>query len=631
MAEAYSDYVTEWHGGKTRAYVSGWIQSETDKTATIYVYGCANAWQISQYGVRTTVYIDGTEVDTAVDNIFSASGSADVAECEGTLTIDKLSYGQSISIEATISGESYNGYGPIGGSATAYETVWVGARVLRPPSAPSALSGKREANANISLSWQANGANATSTFVERMKKGGSWEAIAEKPGALVSFSDSPGIGSFKYRVRYGNADGYSGYSNETGYILTLCAPAAPTLLSPPSGSVVDANDGSALLKWRHNAIDSSAQTAAEVSWSLDNASFESATVGAGQSYRLPLPENAAIYWKVRTKGAHPDYGQASGVSHFLVRTAPVAVLHVAPRIESLPISVSWDYEDATGRQASAVLEIMAQDGATVFRKGLTTERACEIAAGEFTPANRQTCTVRLTVTSTTSLSYETQATFRTEYVSPPKPSLAIATETGKAANIITVFAGQGVKGVPATATISLFRDNALIAENLAPGQSFRDEMPPLDCRVEYRAVAYAAHGTAAEKTEAAVVRSGGFAFFNYGGKVAKVGMNISIKDKTEGEKEVYSVASSKYGKVFYGDHAERSGTIDADVFWERDAFGHGPCAMLSAIEGLKEHNGLVYLRLPYSDAFMADVDVSIGKSADTYNVASVSIDWRRAT
>ncbi|MBR3689743.1 MAG: hypothetical protein IKL97_01400, partial [Eggerthellaceae bacterium] len=110
---------------------------------------------------------------------------------------------------------------------------------------------------------------------------------------------------------------------------------------------------------------------------------------------------------------------------------------------------------------------------------------------------------------------------------------------------------------------------------------------------------------------------------------AKVGMNISISDETLNEKEYYATSASRYPKVFYGMHAERTGSISADVFWAHDALGYGEEAMLSSVELLKDHAGLVTMRLPYGDPFTADVNVSTERSTSAYNIAQVAIDWRR--
>ena len=432
-------------------------------------------------------------------------------------------------------------------------------------------------------------------------------------------------------MRYGNKDGYSAYSNETDYVPALSAPAAPTLVSPASGATLDANAGAARLVWRHNANDTSPQTAAKLMWSEDNDSFETVELGTQDSHSLPVKQNQTIYWKVATKGAHEDYGHESGVSHFLVRTAPVAVLSVPAVLYSLPIPVIWEYEDAVGRQVSAKVEVLDSDGVVLLAKTLTDERECHITAQEF-PAERYVAyTIRLTVVSSTSLSHTTQASTTLEYEPPARPSIAVAVDERRAESVVSVFASdEGPETPPTTMYLTLLRDGETIAEGLRSGERHLDRTPPLDRRIVYTVVAHAESGAIAKKDEAVVVRSGGFAFFNFDDdKVAKVGMNVSIKDQTKAEKESYAVASSKYPKVFYGAHSERSGTITADVFWAHDALGYGEEAMLSSIEALKEHAGIVFLRLPYADSFNADVGVSTDRSTGTYNIAAVSIEWRR--
>ena len=80
----------------------------------------------------------------------------------------------------------------------------------------------------IGVTWKNNASNASSTSIERCPSGGSW-AVVSSPGSVVtSYSDSVGTGTYKYRVRYRNGDGWSGYSNESEWVTALCAPAAPT-------------------------------------------------------------------------------------------------------------------------------------------------------------------------------------------------------------------------------------------------------------------------------------------------------------------------------------------------------------------------------------------------------------------
>lgn len=627
MAESYSRWIVESHGGKTRAYVKAYVESETDKTATIYITGCAQGYRLTKYGVASSCTGGGSNRA----NIFSASSTTNVAWCSGRITVDKTSGGHYETCQCSIWGVTVNGYGPIAGSATASVSVWVSARVLRPPSAPTNLVAARNAQANIDLSWANNASNAVSTLIERCQKGGAWEVIADEQAVLTTYTDSPLIGSFKYRVRYWNSDGYSGYSNETDYIVTLCAPAAPTLVTPLSGSVIDANAQTVRMSWLHNPIDTSAQTEAELAWSADNVNYTFVSLTTQSSYEIAIEGNQILYWKVRTKGAHEDYGPWSAVSAFTVRTAPVATLVLDSVIEELPIELSWTYDDAEGEQAAYLVEIADENGILRHSVRGGSQKSLLIAVTEFTPENGSVYTVALTVTSTTSLSYRTAAVVRVEYASPASPSLVLGVNPETLSVKATVFEGSSEDDVPATVSLSLFRGDDLIAENLKNGQSVMDLVPPLDRPIAYRAVAYGMSGSAATRKETIVAHSKGFAFFNYGldfSSVAKLSLDYEESDASEHEHELYSVASSAYPKVFYGKHKTRSGTISGTVLWESDVFEAGSSSMLSAFEELKDYSGLTYMRLPYRDEMHVLCTVSLKRSAQRYGIAAVSIDWQ---
>ena len=504
---------------------------------------------------------------------------------------------------------------------------------LARPTAPTGLSGKPDGGSGIALSWTNNADDAFSTHIERAAEGGDWEEAFSIQEVLTEYVDSPGGGSYKYRVRYASREGvYSDYSNETGYMAAGSLPIAPTLTAPESGATVAADAGTVRLEWIHSPTNGTAQSSAEVAWSPDGEEHSYATVGEEQYYDLSVEGNGDVCWMVRTKGEGSDYGPWSGPSTFSVRTRPKASLSVPATVRSLPIPVSWDYEDEAGEQASAELSILDSAGTAVFSKALGAEsRAYTVQADQFTPENGRSYTLTLTVTSTTSLSASAQAEFKASYDAPGKPDLALSVRTAEHRVDVTVFSGPGEGSFPKTKSLSVHRDGKLIASGLASGQTALDRTPPLDRQVTYKVTAYSDTGAASSRTETVVVRSFGFAVFNFGtnwAQVAKLSLNLEETDKTSGERELYQVASSKYPKAFFGTRSTRSGSVTGDVAWKTDAFGQGRRAMLPAIEKLKEHNGLVYMRLPYRDALYVSCDVQTARSSTVYNVANVTIDWQ---
>lgn len=645
MADAFSSYIVEWHGGKTRAYVNAWVSSQTDKTATITIQGCCQAWRITQYGVRVRLYINGQQVRTTTANIFSRNGTSDVGSISGTLTIQKGSSGKNVSCQCTIAGEVVNGYGAISGSRTASVNVWVGAKTLRPPSAPTDLVAQRTSAGVLGINWTNNAANATNTYVERKEyTAGTWQEVYAQAQVITTYSDTVGQGTYKYRVRYSNADGYSGYSNETEWVTALAAPAAPSIVSPLSGSTLDSSDGNPTVVWQHNSTDTSAQTGAQLKWTTDpdwstgvtTLTFTTETSAVLQALVEGDDDvNKDIYWQVRTKGAYDGDGTDenawspwSQVSMFSMRTAPQIVLTTDATLTEVPIEMSWTYEDAFGTQTSAKI-VLSDDTGEVFAKIVEgNSTTAEIAAAEFTPTQGVTYTLSVTVTSTTSLHGTDTAEFTVEYEPPAKPVFSISTDEERHSNTITVYETLYEIG---TEHINLFRDGVLVAEGLSSGDSYEDILPPLDKEMTYRAVAYAASGATSELSQVSTVKSNGFLCVNYGENwdgFAKMRRNLSNPDAVQGEKVVRSVASSRLPKVFYGTHATRSASATADVWQFDDIMGDGDYASIAAFRVLEAYNGNVWLRFPFGDSFLATVDTSHDSSTSSKNWANVSIDWQ---
>lgn len=84
------------------------------------------------------------------------------------------------------------------------------------PEAPSELDATVDGT-GIRLTWRVNQGHPQSVFIERrVGRAGAWQAISTLPAATPSFTDKPGSGQsgpVSYRVRAGNANGRSAYSN----------------------------------------------------------------------------------------------------------------------------------------------------------------------------------------------------------------------------------------------------------------------------------------------------------------------------------------------------------------------------------------------------------------------------------
>lgn len=628
------------NGNYWQVGVSCWIESQTDKTATVVTQSYFRSnWRISvMSSIRWSMAWNGKSgswTGEGTGRWIESEGDAVVTLSTARETVNKgagWTYGCSAS--CTVSAVS-------SGTQSVSASCWIPAQTLRPPSAPSGLAAQRTGAGIIGVSWRNNASNATSTSIERCPYGGAWAVVSSPSSVVTSYSDSVGTGTYKYRVRYKNGDGWSGYSNESEWVTALCAPAAPTCVMPASGSTLDANAGRPSLQWRHNPLDTSAQTAAEVKWTFDGwATSSAASVsGAGSTLAIDAEPNTDVQWQVRTKGAYDGDGSAeaawspwSGASMFRVRTPPSVTVAVDEIVTNVPVAVSWDYEDAMGTQASAAVAVFDASGARVYLGTVSgAQESLSIPPADFTPVHQAGYTVTVTATSTTSLQSSDSAGFRVEYEPPPRPRASVMEDEEAHAAVVTVYAEAGEV---ATVGMAVWRDGELLADGLASGERVIDRTPPLDVECAYRVVAYAASGAVSETMRRATVHSRGFAVVNYGeglAKVAKMRRNLSMPDGIKGERAMRETASAVYPVPFYGPHAERKHTLKGEVWALEDATGDGERAMLSAWAELERHNGAAHLRLPFGASMPVAIDVDHSHSASSANRASVAVDWQEVS
>jgi hypothetical protein len=116
--------------------------------------------------------------------------------------------------------------------------------VLTPvaPVAPSGLKGVEPAKGTASLTWLDNSDNETKFQVWRERRvGGLWQQgqiVATLPANTVAYSEGPGVGAWRYRVRSGQGNKYSPW--------TAYGPVAP---AQPTGLKALKVNGSASLSW----------------------------------------------------------------------------------------------------------------------------------------------------------------------------------------------------------------------------------------------------------------------------------------------------------------------------------------------------------------------------------------------
>lgn len=221
--------------------------------------------------------------------------------------------------------------------------------------------------------------------------------------------------------------GLYGYSAASAPLALLTAPQAPTPLAP-TGTV--SSQDAVTLRWRHNAVDTTPQTAAEVehrlaggTWTLDTAtSAQELTFAAGEWPAGP------VEWRARTKGEHADWSPWSAVATFTVAQPP-AVAITAPTdgttIASNRLTATLTYSDPQGAPMVGWRAELYRDGQ--LRETLTGTGAATLIAFQTPLENGIAYSAKVRVTSGSGLtSAPDEATVTIEFARPTAPIIEAA-------------------------------------------------------------------------------------------------------------------------------------------------------------------------------------------------------------
>ncbi len=333
------------------------------------------------------------------------------------------------------------GYGAYATSGTTYNT----------PAAPTSIAATRSGSATVALAIDNPALTATALDIQRSTDGTAWASVATVTGsAVASATDTPGGGTFYYRARNTRGSLVSAWSPASNAVVTIVAPAAPTLLSPASGVTIAKTQAQIVFGWRHNPIDGSSQTAAQLQHSTDGGTtWTTVALSTAQTYTLAnsFAVNATVTWRVRTKGAHADYGAYSASQAFKVCQVPSAAV-TAPAadgtvINDVPIAIAWSYADQSGTQRQAVVTIKDAAGSSLWSKAVAgAATSVSVPSSELLPANNATFSVEVAVTSTSSLTATATRTFATDYEEPANPGLSVEVDEVHGSVALVVYEGQ---------------------------------------------------------------------------------------------------------------------------------------------------------------------------------------------
>lgn len=484
---------------------------------------------------NTVKWTRGTNADITYSSIKverSTDGGSwsQIASVGGTAT----SY-----VDASTSADHYYRYRVRAYNSTGYSGYATSGYTYNTPAAPSKVVASRLAETTVSLAITNSPRTATALEVQRSTDGSSWSAVATVEGAAVtSTTDTPGGGTFYYRARNTRGSLASAWSAASNAVVTITPPNAPTLKAPASGIVVNKAQDAITFEWLHNPIDGSAQTAAELRYSLDDgASWEVIAVdGNGASYGLAnaFAVNSVVTWGVRTKGAHEDFGPWSGNRAFNVYQEP-SVAFAQPTdgfvVENTPIVIQLQYDDPSGELVSASLSI--SDGSRVVWSKEINGLGYVITSDEWVPESEASYFATAEVRSTSTLTASGTRTFSTLFELPVSATAKVEPDPETGFVGLTVSLVEDAELQPAD-HIVLYREvkgqRVLLGDNLQDGAGVVDMYAPANVPYRYVVISVADSGVTSTTYADALLKTQWF-YFIWDGNVAKGRINPTSSRK----------------------------------------------------------------------------------------------------
>lgn len=507
-------------------------------------------------------------------------------------------------------------------SAGASSRVVVSA-VYTTPAPPSSVAASVVSGTTVEVAPAGYGQYATHCDIQR-DVGEGWEAAATGIAvASLPYTDSvTGTGKWRARVKRGSL---ASAWVESASITTITPPLAPSVSVAPRVSP----DGALAVSWSPSHPDGSAQTAAQVEVTEHGQSARTeAVTGAEASLAVAVTHVGAVSVRVRTKGAHADWGAWS---------APVAADYELPpaaaftspavdgeEVDRQPLAVAWSVTDDTG-VASQRLALYGPGGDAAWSAQLDpAARSASIGIAEFLMDNGTGYTLRLDVTGGSSLTSHAERAFSTSWEQPATPSATVSVDSALAVTV-TVSEGAPSEGTPETDALSVARMTAdgtrhVLASGLASGQSARDPLPPLNQEVEYVVTASTDYGAMAQASRAATVESA-VGVYNFGAAAESALVppyDFEATTKPERAGELIHFAGAELPEWYGTGQADRSGSQSFHLVDEEQA---------ARAQALFSANATGWVRFPDGRRERARMRASLSRQAGSpVTEVSVSTD-----
>lgn len=401
----------------------------------------------------------------------------------------------------TVANRKYE-YRVIGRAGNAQSTAWSNvATVYTSPAVPTGVSATRQGS-GIAVSASGTPPYATAYDV---RDGATQVGSAVALPWTHAAPDPATPHTYQVRARIGSL--VSDWSAASNTVQLLTPPNAPANLAP-NGAVLP-DDVAVTFSWKHNPVDSSAQTAYELRYRVPSGAWTTLTGTTASQRAVNFPVGARE-WQVRTKGAHPDFGAWSAIAAFTVVSRPgVAIVQPDTEWDASILQVAWTFFQAQSRPQSAwqlqlldandeVMESRSESGAAT-----TATLRRRVTEGVWT--------VNVRAATGDVWSAWASTSFTVVFDPPAVPSISAEWDEQQGGVNLSIGVGTA-SGAPATVRIVVERsvDGEVweqVAE-VASSASLIDWESLTYGDTAYRATAFTAEGAAAVATTIVQARSG---------------------------------------------------------------------------------------------------------------------------
>lgn len=312
---------------------------------------------------------------------------------------------------------------------------------------------------------------------------------------------------------------------KTDTVQLLTPPKAPTRLAPASADAALP----VRLTWRHNSVDSSAQTKYQVAWRQPGGSWANGAQAASatQAWTMPAGTLAAGTWevRVRTWGAHADPSPWSSV-HLLTLSEKPSVTIRAPEdggtFAGSRVIARWTFYDPDGgAQAAWRVTLYAEDGARLWQMSGAND-------GNYRTINYMLqdglrYTIGVMVQDSHGLwSEEATTSFLVDFAPPPAPVAEAAWQPDTGSVVLTYSTPDPAAGEVEAVSVTVERSTdggewVTLFEGLPTAGAVVDPAPALGVASSYRVQAVSALPSTAEGAPLMVLADGdGWTYLNGG-------------------------------------------------------------------------------------------------------------------